>query len=231
MTHQGAGSAVNPHDVVNVCPFMTNLSSSTFALMVSAHDVIDDSAMNPSRKGQQVLCLLVLISRVLYGSSTTGLCTFEASRLFLGSTITIGTDGFRVEGRYLLSLRCLCRWIGTLVLGICAMGWIRDDPERQHKYARALRACIWAGLDEWPPVRTLLPWHSLAVFVSISGTRLSSFVLSIEMLNLTQALLVTRKRHQLTCRPHPLDLAAKDPSHSMKSSIIAWPSKRSVFAS
>ena len=63
-----------------------------------------------------------------------------------------------------------------------------------------------------PPVRTLLPWHSVAIFIGISGTCLSSFVLSIErltlLLQLTQALFVTRRRHQLTCRPHPLDLAA-----------------------
>ena len=74
----------------------------------------------------------MLLNRVLYGSVTTGLCTFEASRLFLGITVVLGTDGFRVERRCLLSLRCLWRWIGTLVLGICAMGWIRDDPARQH---------------------------------------------------------------------------------------------------
>ena len=46
----------------------------------------------------------------------------------------------------------------------------------------------------------------MAIFIGIYGTCLSSFVLSIEMLNLllhvTQALFVTRRRHQLTCRPH-----------------------------
>ena len=97
----------------------------------------------------------MLLSRVLYRSVTTGLCTFEASRLFLGITVAIGTDGFRVEGRYLLSLRCLWRWIGTLVLWICAMEWTRDDPARLHGNARALRACIWVGLDKLPLVRTL----------------------------------------------------------------------------
>ena len=149
----------------------------------------------------------MLLSGVLHGRATTGLCTLEASRLFLGITVAIGTDGFRVEGRHLLSLRCLWRWIGTLVLGMCAMGWIRDDPARQHGNVRALRACIWVGLDKEPPVRTLLPWHSMAILIGISGTGLSSFVRSVEMLNLllhvTQALFVTRKRHQLTCRPHP----------------------------
>ena len=176
----------------------------------------------------------MLLSRVLYGSVTTGLCTFEVSRLFHDITVAIGTDGFRVERRYLLSLRCLWRWIGTLVLGICAMGWIRDDPVRQHGNARALRASIWVGLDKLPPVRTLLPWRSMAIFIDIYSTCLSSFVLSIEMLTLliqlTQALFVTRKRRHLTCRPHPLDLA-KDPSHSVKSSVIAWPSKHSVLPS
>ena len=62
-------------------------------------------------------------------------------------------------------------------------------------------------------MRTLSPWHSTAIFIGIPGTSLSSFVLSIEMLNLllhvTQALFVTRRRHQLVCRPHLLDLAAK----------------------
>ena len=120
-------------------------------------------------------------------------------------------------------------------LGIWAMVWIRADPARQHGNARALRACIWAELDKLPLVRTLLPQHAMAIFFGISGTCLSSFVLSIErltlLLQLTQALFVTRKRHQLTCRPHHQDLAANDPSHSMKSSIIAWPSKQSVLSS
>ena len=75
------------------------------------------------------------------------LCTLEASRLILGITVAIGTEGFRVERRYLFSLRCLWRWIGTLVRGIFAVEWIRDDPARQHGNARALRACIWVGLD------------------------------------------------------------------------------------
>ena len=40
----------------------------------------------------------MLLGRVLYGSVTTGLCTFEATRLFLGITVASGTDGFRVKG-------------------------------------------------------------------------------------------------------------------------------------
>ena len=115
------------------------------------------------------------------------------------------------------------------------MEWIRDDPVTLHGDSRALRACIWAGLDKLPPVQTLLPWHSMAIFVGISGTSLSSFVLSIErltlLLQLTQALFVTQRRYQLTCRPHLPDLAANDPSHSVKSSIIAWSSKQSVPSS
>ena len=103
-----------PPDVVNICP-MTNLSLSTFTRMVNAVDLFDDSAM-------------LMLSRVFHGSATTGLCTFEASRLFFGITVIVGTDGFRVEGRYLLSLRCLWRWIGTFVFGIWATGWIRNDP-------------------------------------------------------------------------------------------------------
>ena len=73
--------------------------------------------------------------------------------------------------------------------------WIRDDPVRQHGNARSLRACIWAGL-----------WHCRAIFFGISGTCLSSFVLSIErltlLLQLTQALFVTRRRHHevVDCR-------------------------------
>ena len=62
------------------------------------------------------------------------------------------------------------------------MVWIRDDPGRQHGNARALRACIWAVLYKLPLVRTLLPWHSMAVFIGTWGTCLSSFVLSIERL-------------------------------------------------
>ena len=172
-----------PHDVANVCPFMTNLSSSTFARVVVALDLFDDSAMTSSRKDNKFFaCLCFSIE-----SST------EVSALVcvhLRRTVAIGTDGFRVERRCLLSLRCLWRWIGTLVLGICAMGWIRDDPARQH------------GNEMLTLPRQL-----------------------------TQALFVTRKRHLLTYRPHPLDHAAKDPSHSMKSLVIAWPSKQSVLPS
>ena len=73
----------------------------------------------------------MLLSRVLLGSVTTGQCTLDTSRLFLGITVAIGTDCFRVERRYLLSLICQWRWIGSLFLKICAMGWIRDDPGRQ----------------------------------------------------------------------------------------------------
>ena len=163
------------------------------------------------------------------GSVTTVLCTFDTSRLFLGITVAVGTDGFRVKRRYLLSLGCLWCWFGKLFREICATGWIRDDPGRQHGNARALRACIWAGLYMLPLVRTLLPWHSVEIFIGTSGTCLSSFVLSIE--RLTQALFVTRRRHHPTCRPHLPDLAANDPSHSMKSSIIAWPSKQSDLPS
>ena len=115
----------------------------------------------------------MLLNRVLHGSVTAGLCTFDTSRLFPGINIAVGTDGFRVERRHLLSLRCLWRWIGTLFLGICAMGWIRDDPVRQHGNARALRACIWVGLNKLPPVRTLLPRHSMAIIIGLNSTSLS----------------------------------------------------------
>ena len=64
------------------------------------------------------------------------------------------------------------------------MVWIRADPARQQGSARALSACIWVGLDKLPPVRTLLQWHSMAMCIGIFSTCLSSFVLSIEMLNL-----------------------------------------------
>ena len=63
---------------------------------------------------------------------------------------------------------------------------------------------------------------TMAISIGISSISLSSFVLSIELnflLNVTQALFVTRRCHQLTCTPHTP--AAKDPSHSMKSSVIA----------
>ena len=46
---------------------------------------------------------------------------------------------------------------------------------------------------------------TLAIFIGISGTSLSSFDLSIELnflLHVTQALFVTRRCHQLTCTPH-----------------------------
>ena len=73
---------------------------------------------------------------------------------------------------------------------------------------------------------------TMAISIGLSGISLSSFDLSIELnflLHVAQALFVTRRRHQLTCRPHPP--AAKDPSHSMKWSVIAWPSKQSVLPS
>ena len=42
MTHQVAGFSVNPSRCSQRCPFMTNLSSSTFARVVIALDVFDD---------------------------------------------------------------------------------------------------------------------------------------------------------------------------------------------
>ena len=149
MTHQVAGFSVNPSRCSQRCPFMTNLSSSTFARVVIALDVFDDK----DNKFFACLCSSVESSTEV---SPLVCAHFDTSRLFLGITVAIGTDGFRVERRYFLSLRCLWRWIGNLFLGICAMGWIRDDPARQHGNARALRACIWAGLDKLPLVRTLL---------------------------------------------------------------------------
>ena len=112
------------------------------------------------------------------------------------------------------------------------MEWIRNDPKPLHGNARALRACIWIGLDKWSPARNLLPWHRVTIFIRKSGTNLSSFAVSIEMMHsscISRKHSLSRKRNQLTCRPHPLDLAAK--SHSMRSSIIAKQSKQPVLPS
>ena len=109
------------------------------------------------------------------------------------------------------------------------MEWIRDDPVRQHGNAVCLHLG-WTG--QVATCASSVTMGTLAIFIGISSISLGSFVLSIELnllLNVTQALFVTRRRHQLTCTPHTP--AAKDPSHSMKSSIIAWPSKQSVLPS
>ena len=95
------------------------------------------------------------------------------------------------------------------------MEWIRDDPVRQHGNAACLHLG-WTGQAAF--CASSVAMGTLAIFIGISGTSLSSFDLSID-LHVTQALFVTRRRHQLTRRPHLP--AAKDPSHSMKSSIIA----------
>ena len=143
---------------------MTNLSSSTFTRRLS-HDLLSQR--------QQILRLPVLLSRVLHGCVTTGLCTFDTSRLFLGITVAVGTDGFRVE-RYLLSLRCLWRWIGTLVLWIWALGWIRDDPTRQHGNARALRACIWGWTGQVATFANSVTRHSMAIYILAYRARFSA---------------------------------------------------------
>ena len=44
-----------PHDANNVCPFTTNLSSSTFAWVVIELDVFDDSAMTSSSLASPLL--------------------------------------------------------------------------------------------------------------------------------------------------------------------------------
>ena len=65
---------------------MANLSSSTFARVVVALDVFDNSTMTSSRKDNKFFaCLCFTVE------STEVLCKFEASRLFLGNTVAVGT--------------------------------------------------------------------------------------------------------------------------------------------
>ena len=161
MTHQVASSSVNP-------------SRCSQRLPVSDQAVVINLCTGSHRASHELLSAQTTCSLLACGNATTGPCTFEASRLYLGITVAIGTDGFRVERRYLPSLGCLWRWIGTLVHEICAMVWIRDDSERA-----MLAPCVLASGLDWTRIRLCelchygTPWQSLSACVALVSAHCS----------------------------------------------------------
>ena len=142
MTHQVAGASVNPSRCSQHLPVLWP---------TCRHDPLHGWSSRLKSSTTQPRTPLAETSSSLLACAESStevpplVCALsEAFRLFLGITVAIGTEGSRVERRHLLSSRCLCRWIGTLVLGICAMERIRDDPVRQHGNAECLHLG-WTG--------------------------------------------------------------------------------------